>query len=245
MKSIDARSPIDPPVKCGARSSRTGKPCQKWAVRGATVCASHGGRAPQVMAAARRRLAMGEAIAELDRLGRVVDVDPAEAMLDMVRESASNVVVLRRLVQQLGASVGPGVGAIEGENGIEEGPWIDDIDRSELGVTIAGRVDPGNWKAAPHVFVVMYDAERERLVRFSKMCRDAGVEEHRVQLAEKMAVQLAEVLAVGVAGILAAVRRLLDQGSLTSSALAELERAEVPRLIRQAIEARVLGEGAA
>lgn len=188
-------------------------------------------------------MALGEAMAELNRLGRVVDVDPAEAMLDMVRESAANVVVLRRLVQRLDDRLDPGTGALEDDS--EDGLSIEDIDRSELGTSIAGRVDPGNWKAAPHVFVVMYNDERERLVRFSKMCRDAGVEEHRVALAEQLAGQLAEVLAAGVAGILGAVRRLLDQGGLTAASLVELERSEAPRLIRAAVEARVLGEGVA
>lgn len=235
MKIIEAVSPIDATPMCSARSSRTGKPCKKRAVRGATVCASHGGRAPQVIAAAQRRLALGEAMAELDRLGRVVDVDPAEAMLNMVREAAANVAVYRMLVQGLRLAAEDGVGELEGDP-------VDDIDRSELGGAIAGRVDPANWKAAPHVFVVMYDAERERLVRFAKMCRDAGVEEHRVQLAERISGQIAEVLAAGVGEILAAVRRLLDQGGLTAVSLGELERSEAPRLIRRVIEARVLGE---
>lgn len=42
--------------KCTAKSSRTGKPCSKWAIRGGTVCDTHGGRAPQVKAAAEKRL---------------------------------------------------------------------------------------------------------------------------------------------------------------------------------------------
>ena len=43
--------------RCGAHSSQTGKPCGQWAIRGGTVCRTHGGRAPQVKAAAERRLA--------------------------------------------------------------------------------------------------------------------------------------------------------------------------------------------
>src|SRR4051812_45676046 len=114
MRTIDAALPVS--QRCTARSSRTGKPCKNWAVHGATVCKSHGGRAPQVIAAARRRLALGEAITELDRLGRVVDVDPAEAMLDMVREAAANVAVYRHLVQRLRVNeVDPGMGALEGD----------------------------------------------------------------------------------------------------------------------------------
>ena len=43
-------------VKCTAKSSRTGKPCQKPPIKGATVCRVHGGAAPQVKRAAERRL---------------------------------------------------------------------------------------------------------------------------------------------------------------------------------------------
>lgn len=38
-----------------------GKPCQRWCQRGAYVCGAHGGRAPQVQTAARRRVAELEA----------------------------------------------------------------------------------------------------------------------------------------------------------------------------------------
>lgn len=57
---IKARPPLDAPTreraKCTARSSRTGAPCQKWPINGGTVCRTHGGAAPQVKAAAERRL---------------------------------------------------------------------------------------------------------------------------------------------------------------------------------------------
>lgn len=42
--------------KCSAKSSRTGKPCQRWAILGGTVCPMHGGSAPQVKAAAQLRI---------------------------------------------------------------------------------------------------------------------------------------------------------------------------------------------
>lgn len=40
---------------CSARKSN-GQPCKRWAIVGGNVCPTHGGRAPQVMEAARRRL---------------------------------------------------------------------------------------------------------------------------------------------------------------------------------------------
>lgn len=43
-------------VKCRAHSARTKEPCKKWAIKGAFVCRTHGGAAPQVKRKARRRL---------------------------------------------------------------------------------------------------------------------------------------------------------------------------------------------
>lgn len=52
----DGRSP-DPSRICTARRTN-GEPCRKVAIRGATVCRTHGGAAPQVKAKARARLEM-------------------------------------------------------------------------------------------------------------------------------------------------------------------------------------------
>lgn len=44
------------PRLCTAKNNR-GEPCGRYAIRGGTVCRSHGGAAPQVRAAAQLRLA--------------------------------------------------------------------------------------------------------------------------------------------------------------------------------------------
>jgi hypothetical protein len=43
--------------RCTAHSSQTGERCKRSAIKGGTVCASHGGRAPQVKKSAKERLA--------------------------------------------------------------------------------------------------------------------------------------------------------------------------------------------
>lgn len=43
-------------MKCSAHSARTGKPCNRLAMVGGRVCWVHGGAAPQVRAAALRRI---------------------------------------------------------------------------------------------------------------------------------------------------------------------------------------------
>ena len=52
---------------CTAHSSRTGLPCQKHAIFGATVCRTHGGASPQVQRTVRERLEE-EAVSSLQRL---------------------------------------------------------------------------------------------------------------------------------------------------------------------------------
>lgn len=102
QKTPDAR-------KCKARSSRTGKPCQHWAIHGGTVCQTHGGRAPQVQRKAAERLAdlidpdrvLREAagIAYSD-LGQLFDdkgqLRPVKDLPADVRASISSVEVVRQ-----------------------------------------------------------------------------------------------------------------------------------------------------
>jgi hypothetical protein len=43
--------------RCTAHLSDGSRQCERWAINGSTVCATHGGRAPQVQKSARERLA--------------------------------------------------------------------------------------------------------------------------------------------------------------------------------------------
>ena len=43
--------------RCSARISDGTRQCQRWAINGSNVCATHGGRAPQVKRSAKERLA--------------------------------------------------------------------------------------------------------------------------------------------------------------------------------------------
>src|SRR5512139_3772696 len=58
--------------KCAAHSSRTGKPCGRPPIVGGTVCATHGGSAPQVQQKARERL-MALAPKAVDTLQTLMD----------------------------------------------------------------------------------------------------------------------------------------------------------------------------
>ena len=64
----------DDPRRCTAHSSRTGKRCGQWAIRGGTVCVTHGGAAPQVKRAAALRL-LDLVDPALGTLARALDPD--------------------------------------------------------------------------------------------------------------------------------------------------------------------------
>jgi hypothetical protein len=218
--------------QCTATAKQTGERCRRTAQPGTTVCRHHGGRAPQVQRAAKRRLALGEAVAELDRLGIPVEVDPSEAMLAMVHEAAGNVAFLRMRVAELEQG-----GRLTGNHDAED--IVSAIaEEEDSRPSIAGRVDPKNWKAERHVLVAMYDDERERLVRWSKACRDAGVEEHRVALAEKQGAMLAEVLR----DFLASLSGALIAAGLAQEVIQRVFAQEVPPLVRAALTSASGGE---
>lgn len=213
-------------VACRGHSKRTGKHCSKPPTPGHRVCAGHGSRTPQAKAAAGRRLALGEATAELTRLGRPIEVDPATAMLEMVYEAAGNVAVLRRLVQQLDQAVDRTAVDEDGE----------DFPAIEAGGIAARTGNPAKWnEAAPHVFVTMYDAERERLVKWAKACRDAGVDERIVELRQADAHRAATVLTTAVDALLAVVAQALVEAELDGVLVLEQARLAVPAILRTAI----------
>ena len=69
-------------VKCVAKNGR-GKPCGNWAIRGATVCRSHGAGSPHVRAKAAVR-------AEIFDWGlNDATDDPGEILLRLVTQSAA------------------------------------------------------------------------------------------------------------------------------------------------------------
>lgn len=102
------------PKLCKARRS-DGEPCKRPPIRGGRVCASHGGRAPAVRAAADRRLAEQEATQEVARLtdarGPLTLPDVYREMLTTAGDAVAWQRVLRERVESLdGYSSATGMG---------------------------------------------------------------------------------------------------------------------------------------
>lgn len=166
---------------CAGHKKATGKPCGKDPIKGGTVCTHHGGRAPQVEKAAKRNLAKQEVVKAAARLGGSIDANPIDVLLEQVREAAANVTVLRDWIREMLKIDVDHSGAIA----IPE-----QVVYFEKGGT--------HVPAAPHIMVTLYNQERDRLVKYAKLCLDAGVEERRVQLAELQGRRLSEVVKAAV-----------------------------------------------
>jgi hypothetical protein len=162
--------------QCAARSKQTGQQCKHLAIPGGTVCRVHGGSAPQVQAVALRRLQADQARADLRRLGVAIETTPIEALEAMLYEAAGNVTVLRAMVAELDQ---------DGDNSSS---------RSAIyGPTFHESGSP-TGKGEPHVLVVMYNQERDRLAKLAEACAKLGLDERRVKLAEAQVARLFEAV---------------------------------------------------
>lgn len=157
--------------RCG-RKTRSGEPCKAWAMAGADVCRMHGGSAPQVQAAAQRRLAEAEARRATVTYGLPIEIEPHAALIRLLHLTAGAVEWLAAEVSALGHQ------------------WEEDEQTGEprlqsgLRQWSKGR---GGWE--PAVLVDLYQTERKMLADVSAKCISAGIEERRVEI-EKAKVEL-------------------------------------------------------
>jgi hypothetical protein len=203
-----------------------GRPCRSSPVRGLAVCRVHGGGTQAARAAAKRRVALESTMDELVHVGGEIDVSPEEAILAMVRKCAWNVALYERCVQLL--RISPDL--LDDAVATEEG-WDGDAAVAEVAAdwqlrSIVSRISPADWRAGPHALVVMYDTERDRLVKYSKLAMDAGVDERLTRVAEQAGSYLVTALDL-----------LLPALGLTAE-----QQARLPALMPRVIDALESGE---
>jgi hypothetical protein len=141
-----------PHPRC-AGHNKAGLPCMMYPRRGATVCKRHGGRAPQVIAAAERRRQQMEAEAAVVTYGLSIDIDPAQALLEEVQRTAGHVAWLGAIIA-----------------GMEQRDLVwgvtEEIDRP-FGENGGGGLETRS-KSQPNVWLSLYQTERAHLARVAK-----------------------------------------------------------------------------
>lgn len=184
---------------CGAKK-RDGNPCGAPPIKGGKRCVRHGGKAPQVKAAAERRLAEQAAVKQMETavrtLGLPIDIDPGKALLDEIHWTAGHVAWLREKVQELEA---------------EQLVW--GKEKHEDGVGPQGIVDVTTEKADPSVWYELYMKEREHLAKVCALALRAGIEERKVKLAESQGALVADAIRriLGALGLSPEQQRLVPE----------------------------------
>ncbi len=171
-----------PERHCGARRRSDdrngdgvrGQPCRKpagWGTdhNGIGRCKLHGGLGPGARQQAERIAVERRARVALQRLGQSIDIEPAEALLNLVGQAAANVAYLADEVGGL-----PSLTAV---------PHV---------TTRTGDVIEGEEYV--RALVRLYNEERDRLARTAKAALGAGIAERQVRLAESQGRDLARVV---------------------------------------------------
>lgn len=165
-----------PHERC-AGHNRQGGPCGAFPRRGAKVCKTHGGSAPQVKAAAERRRELQAAADATRTYGLPREVAPDVALLEEVHRTAGHVAWLAKQVAELD------------EDDLVWGVTEEaDKHTTEFAGTDTTR------KALPNVWLVLYQQERKHLADVCKAAIAAGIAERQVRLAEQQGQVLADVI---------------------------------------------------
>lgn len=188
-------APAAKPALCGAKRKQGGGTCKHEAGWGTDhpghgKCKLHGGATPNHRRAAQREIA-AEAVATY---GLPREVAPHQALEEELWRAAGHVAFLAAEVASLDdAELTAPVGvAGESEDGVRHHPRFE-----------------------PHVLVRLYQSERRHLAEIAKTCIAVGLEERRVQVAERQG----ELLAKVIRGVL--------------SDLGVADRPEVPKVVRR------------
>lgn len=147
--------------QCTATSTRSGLRCERAPIKGGSVCATHGGRAPAVKQAAAQRLAEAEAAREMEKAmstyGLPREVDPGMALLEEVHRTAGHVAWLAQKV---------------------------------AGLTDEELVVIGPFGPAKNPMLAQYERERAHLAKVTADAVRCGLEARQVALAERLGEQV-------------------------------------------------------
>lgn len=193
------------PAKCQATSKKRGDQCKNYPVRGLRVCLRHGGGSKKARAAATRNLEQEKLTRVARRLGTPhTDLDPAQALLDLVASKAGEVEWLRHQVELL-----------ETDGDL----WWGET-KHTTGSNSLGMIDETTTEARQHIVYTLLHKAQDQLARYATETLKAGVDERQVRIAERTGEQFEAV----ITALLPAIGATPEQMKLAA--------AEIPKILR-------------
>lgn len=166
------------PVRCSGKVKSTGGQCRLNAIPGGTVCAArHGGKAPQIAAAAERRIREASLLAAVETYGLPRDVAPEAALLEEVARTAGHIEWLEAKIRSLDPeALVWGMTKTENKGATE----FEGVDVTEA--------------AGISVWLDLYLRERAHYVKVCKTAIDCNLLERGMAIAESVAGTLVTVI---------------------------------------------------
>lgn len=162
--------------RCAARIKRGGF-CELYPMTEQTRCQKHGGKAPQNVAAAQRRLAEKQAAAIVVRYGDAVPVNPIDAIEDTLNRLNGACIALRNVIAELEPKA-----LVWGKAEV-----------TKIGSTQFPGVDK-KFAAGINPFVELYERNLRELARLSVDALKVGVVLRREQRDADLGAQILETL---------------------------------------------------
>ena len=201
------------PNRCGfpLRGERKGEFCQKWAIRGGTVCGSHGGTRVSVLAKAREVVREGEAMHFAKMYGLPVEITPADALLKELHNTQGHVDWLREKVQAM----------LEEKDLV----WSVTEKTKRRSQDDEGSYDETKFNATESMWLKLYRQERAHLLSVAGTIIKLGIAESYVRIAAQQAemfeIAIVQILdGAGVDKQSPAIRELVASTMRTMSATA-------------------------
>lgn len=194
------------PAKCQAKSKKRGDQCKNYPVRGLRVCLRHGGGSKKARAAATRNREQEKLTRVARRLGTPHDnLDPAQALLDLVASKAGEVEWLRHQVELLetDGDLWWGETKVVAKDNPEFG---EQYERTE--------------EARQHVVYTLLHKAQDQLAKYAAETLKAGVDERQVKIAEQTGAQFETALT----SLLTAISATPEQMQTAAT--------EIPRILR-------------
>ncbi|TSI12643.1 HGGxSTG domain-containing protein [Brevibacterium aurantiacum] len=192
-------------TRCWAKSRRSGNQCQNRPIKGSSHCRMHGGSTRVAKEAAARTVEQEKLTRVARRLGTPhTDLDPAQALLDLVASKAGEVEWLRHQVELL---------ETDGEL------WWGTTKHTE-GVNSQGMIDETTTEARQHIVYTLLHKAQDQLARYAGETLKAGVDERQVRIAERTGEQFEAV----ITALLPAIGATPEQMKLAA--------AEIPKILR-------------